>query len=93
MASAASCLFDLLLVLPKLLEITCLLLKVTATTLLRRLNGRHNAELVHLPSMASITFNEPCATCQGIVDIISHPGWHKDLVHHESLASLENSSE
>lgn len=93
MASTASCFFDLLLVVLKLLEKTCLLLKLTVGTFLRRLTGRHDAEPVHIPSLASVTFNELCATCQGIVDIISHPGWHKDLVHHESLASLENSSE
>jgi len=93
MASAASCFFDLLLVVLKLLEITCLLLKLTAGTFLRRLTGQHDAEPIHVPSVASVTFNELCATCQGIVDIISHPGWHKDLVHHDSFASLENSSE
>jgi len=93
MASAASCFFDILLVVLKLLEITCLLLKLTARTFLRSLTGRRDAEPVHIPSVASVTFNELCVTCQGIVDIISRPGWHKDLVHHESLASLENSSE
>ena len=93
MASAASCFFDILLVVLKLLEITCLLLKLTARTFLRSLTGRRDAEPVHIPSVASVTFNELCVTCQGIVDIISRPGWHKDLVHHESLLSLERSSE
>jgi hypothetical protein len=93
MASTISCLFDFLLVVLKLLEIACSFLKLTTTTLLHRLNDRHAANPIYIPSVASVTFNELCATCQGIVDIISHPGWYKDLVHHESLESLEKSSE
>ena len=107
MASTKSCLFEFLVVILKLLEIACSLLKLAATALGRRLNSRHGTDAshtpvvavipdtgpVHIPRAASVTSNELCATCQGIIDIISHPGWHKDLVHHESLASLESSSE
>jgi hypothetical protein len=93
MASTISCLFNFLLVVLKLLEIACSFLKLATTILLHRLDGRHDADPIHIPSVASVTFNELCATCLGIVDIISHPGWHKDLVHHESLESLEKSSE
>ena len=44
------------------------------------------------PGVTSGACNELCATCQSIVDKIRYPQWHKDLLHHESLASLEESS-
>ena len=44
------------------------------------------------PGVTSGACNDLCATCQSLVDKIRHPQWHKTLLHHESIDSLEESS-
>ncbi|KAF2035832.1 HET-domain-containing protein [Setomelanomma holmii] len=36
--------------------------------------------------------NRLCDVCSRVVKILSTPGWHRDLLHHESRASLERSA-
>lgn len=43
--------------------------------------------------MPSVLPRELCATCKAIIGTISVTLWHKNLFHHQSLASLERSVE